>query len=701
MRISELVSDIRNRDMVLPEFQREYVWSREQAKQLMVSLTKKYPVGGILLWKTQNPPELKNVDASKPRLGTYQLILDGQQRLTSLYMLMTGEIPPYYTSDDITVDIRNLYFNLDDGDFQYYQPVRMRDEPTWVRVIDCFNDAGNIGFDIADSVFSDKDAQYAAAARKYTDNLNKLKSVVNIDLPEQIIPADASLDQAIDVFDRVNRQGTKLTDAELALTHVTGKWPQARKVIKAKIDSFAEANFEFDLTFMTRSLTVLATDHALFERIHEVPRDRLEATWSRLSNILDYLVNVLSTQAFIHSTQDLSTTNALVPLVKYIDINGGKFPTQQSMNNGIHFLYTALILQRYTGQTDQRLERDVGIIVRETNPWNSLLDQIVDQRGRKRVTSNDFEGRGTSHPLYKMSYILAKSRQAVDWFNGINLGIQVGDRYRIHSHHIFPQSVLYQNGFDSNNHVHIQFVNAIANRAFLTGETNLQISNRLPEDYLPEVEEKYPGALESQLIPPDRNLWKLENYRDFLSARRQLISEKLDQYLDGLVTEEEENSSLPVKSVIGLGEGPNVEFKSTLQWDVYQEKKNVDLRHEVLKTIVAFMNSDAGTLLIGVEDSGEIFGLEKDLSFTRDSEDVFLNMLSSLIIDQIGVEFVHLVDPRIEMVDDKRVCVVNVSKSSNPAFLAGSRGSEFFVRVFNTTRQLDSEETMNYLEGAG
>jgi hypothetical protein len=261
--------------------------------------------------------------------------------------------------------------------------------------------------------------------------------------------------------------------------------------------------------------------------------------------------------------------------------------------------------------------------------------------------------------------------------------------------------VLYQNGFDSNNHVHIQFVNAIANRAFLTGETNLQISNRLPEDYLPEVEEKYPGALESQLIPPDRNLWKLENYRDFLSARRQLISEKLDQYLDGLVTEEEENSSLPVKSVIGLGEGPNVEFKSTLQWDVYQEKKNVDLRHEVLKTIVAFMNSDAGTLLIGVEDSGEIFGLEKDLSFTRDSEDVFLNMLSSLIIDQIGVEFVHLVDPRIEMVDDKRVCVVNVSKSSNPAFLAGSRGSEFFVRVFNTTRQLDSEETMNYLEGAG
>ena len=193
---------------------------------------------------------------------------------------------------------------------------------------------------------------------------------------------------------------------------------------------------------------------------------------------------------------------------------------------------------------------------------------------------------------------MAKSRQAIDWFNGINLGTQVGERYRIHSHHIFPQSLLYQNGFDSNNHVHIQFVNAIANRAFLTGETNLEISNRLPEEYLPEVEEKYPGALESQLIPSDRNLWKLENYRDFLSARRELIAQKLDEYLDSLVTEEEENLSLPIKEIISLGEGPNVEFKSTLQWDVYQEKRNTDLRHEVLKTIVAFMNSDAGTLLL-------------------------------------------------------------------------------------------------------
>ena len=701
MRISDLVSDIRNQDLVLPEFQREFVWSREQAKQLLVSLTQRYPIGGILLWKTQNPPELKNISNLDSRLGTYQLILDGQQRLTTLYMLVTGEIPPYYTDLEIETDIRSLCMNLEDGDFQYYQPVRMRDDPTWVNVTECFKDTGHVAFDVAKKTHSEQDEQLFSAAQRYTENLQMLKDILSIDLPEQVIPPDASLDEAIDVFDRVNSLGTKLTEAELALTHVTGKWPLARRIIKDKIDQLEASSFLFDLTFMTRALTVSVTDHALFPRIHDSSREEVEIGWDSLSRILDYLSNILSTQGFIHSTQDLSTTNALIPLVKYLQLNNGRFPNERSLKNALHWLYIALILQRYTGQTDQRLERDINIVVRESNPWNSLLDQIVDQRGRRNVTANDFEGRGTSHPLYRMSFILAKSRRAVDWFNGITLGTQVGARFSIHSHHIFPQGLLYKNGFDSTNHVHIQQVNAIANRAFLTGETNLTISNRLPEDYLPEVDAKFPGALDSQLIPTDRNLWKVENYREFLAARRELISGTLNEFLENLISVDGESSTKPIADIITQGEGPNVEFKSTFQWDVRENKRNPALRHEVLKTLVAFMNSDGGTLLVGVEDSGQIFGLDRDLEFTHNSEDLFLNMFSSVIIEYVGVEFSNLVETIIESVNGSRICVVNVSKSTNPVFLSGSGGSEFFVRVANTSRQLDPEQTMLFLGNSG
>jgi hypothetical protein len=84
MKISELLDGIRKSDLVLPEFQREYVWTREQAKQLLVSLVKGYPVGSLLFWKTDKPPDLKNLPQIPEKLGLISVILDGQQRLTRL-----------------------------------------------------------------------------------------------------------------------------------------------------------------------------------------------------------------------------------------------------------------------------------------------------------------------------------------------------------------------------------------------------------------------------------------------------------------------------------------------------------------------------------------------------------------------------------------------------------------------------------------
>ena len=121
MKVLELMIGVRNLDLVLPEFQREYVWEKEQAKQLMVSLFRDYPTGSLLFWKTSNPPDIKNNAVDPEKIGSTSVILDGQQRLTTLYLLTQDEIPPYYTEFDIKNDPRNLYFDLSTGDFQYYQ----------------------------------------------------------------------------------------------------------------------------------------------------------------------------------------------------------------------------------------------------------------------------------------------------------------------------------------------------------------------------------------------------------------------------------------------------------------------------------------------------------------------------------------------------------------------------------------------------
>lgn len=77
MKISELLDGIAKFDLLLPEFQREYVWTREQAKQLMVSLYKEYPTGSLFFWKTDDPPDIKNAEIPKERLETAQVILNG------------------------------------------------------------------------------------------------------------------------------------------------------------------------------------------------------------------------------------------------------------------------------------------------------------------------------------------------------------------------------------------------------------------------------------------------------------------------------------------------------------------------------------------------------------------------------------------------------------------------------------------------
>jgi len=299
------------------------------------------------------------------------------------------------------------------------------------------------------------------------------------------VPATANVDDAIDVFDRVNSLGTPLSEADLALAHITGKWPQARQVMKDKISELKTRHFAFDLTFMARCLTGVVNGRALFETIHQTPADELQQGWALLTRILDYLVTLLPGHANIHSTEDLNTTNILVPAVVYLARHDVKFESDRTMRHFIHWMYAASTWARYTSQTDQRLDHDIAIIQRSDSPWRELVDVIIDQRGRIEVKASDLEGRATQHPLYRMTYVLAKSQGAIDWFNGIPLDVSSGGSYAIHSHHIFPKSLLYseRGGYTPENHLHKKIVNEIANRAFLTDPSNISLGNVEPSRY--------------------------------------------------------------------------------------------------------------------------------------------------------------------------------------------------------------------------
>ncbi len=699
MKISELMDGVRKLDLVLPEFQREYVWTREQAKQLLVSLVRGYPTGSVLFWKTDHPPDIKNNAVPKDKIGTTSVILDGQQRLTTLYLFTQNEIPPYYRAEDIRDDPRGLHFDLDSGEFLYYTRQLMEGNPTWVSVTSCFDGTKIDVFRIAQDK-AGPDGDPFALAQRYNDNLTALRNIAVQDYPVQTVPSHATITDAIDVFDRVNSQGTKLSDAELALAHVTGTWPHARREMKGRIEELRKQRFGVDLTFMIRGLTAVVRKRALFETIHGASREELEAGWKQLTRLLDYLVTVLPRWASIHSTEDLNTNNVLVPALVYLAIHGEKFDGERDLKRFIHWMYAASTWARYTSQTDQRLDHDVSVIVRTPNPWKELVDAIIDQRGRIDVKSADLEGRGPLHPLYRMTYVLAKANGAVDWFNGLPLDVPKGSSYAIHSHHVFPQALLYREaGYDPENHLHRQMVNEIANRAFLTGPTNMGLSDTRPSEYLADIESRYPGALQKQFIPLDRALWELERYPDFLAQRRELIAAAFNRQLDSLIEELEPTVELGLDELIRLGEGPTVEFKASVRWDVVNQRVNKDLQKQTTKTIAAMLNSEGGVLLLGVADDGTAFGIESDIeTLGRKTLDGFGQLLASLIADSIGPEYAAFVHADYQTYEGRTVCRVHVEASPKPAFHMSAAGSEFFVRVGNTTRSLDPQAAHEYIE---
>ena len=128
-----------------------------------------------------------------------------------------------------------------------------------------------------------------------------------------------------------------------------------------------------------------------------------------------------------------------------------------------------------------------------------------------------------------MLYIALKASGAKDWKTGLSLSDEhLGSAHRIQYHHIFPKSLLPDAGYEKSE------INEIANMAFIGGKTNREIRNKKPIDYLEKeiIAKRGQDALTTQLVPTDRELWRIENYRDFLADRRRRIAEAINKFME-------------------------------------------------------------------------------------------------------------------------------------------------------------------------
>jgi len=517
---------------------RGYVWNRDQVRGLMRSLYRGYPVGGLLTWETQ-------ADGSAVRGGTAVaqgvrvLILDGQQRVTSLYGVSRGRPPAFFQGDEKA--FTGLRFNVEDETFEFYAPAKMRDDPRWVDVTALF--VQGLEPQIA-SLASHPETQPRFAT--YMARLARLNGVLDRDFHEEKITGeDKTVDVVVDIFNRVNSGGTKLSKGDLALAKKCAQWPEARAAMRSHLERWQKDGFTFSLDWLLRNTTAVATGRAEFASLDDVGVDDFKQALEDSAKYASLFLDVVAGRLGLDHDRVLMGRGGFPAVSRLLHLAGGHFASSAESDRALFWYVHSSLWGRFAGSTETVLNQDYENVAR--SGVDGLITSLERWRGGNlTIDGQDFEGFGRGSRFYPLLYLLTRVYGARDFASGLPLrSFMLGYLTSLQVHHIFPKAVLYAAGYPRSQ------VNAVANFCFLTQDTNLAVGKRRPADYFAEAEARNPGVLASQWIPDDPALWQVERYADFLAARRDLLAGAANAFLGELRSGGElQSSASPPTSVV-------------------------------------------------------------------------------------------------------------------------------------------------------
>lgn len=185
-------------------------------------------------------------------------------------------------------------------------------------------------------------------------------------------------------------------------------------------------------------------------------------------------------------------------------------------------------------------------------------------------------------------------------------------------------------------------------------------------------------------------VWLFSKIASTSNDKKQLLTlfqKELDSNINKLITD---------------GESDLIEFKSSLRWDIKKQTINKSLDKAVIKTIAAFLNSKGGTLVIGVDDQGEVLGLDKDMmALPKKNTDGFELLLLDLLSTRLGADLAAFVKIIFHNINDKEICRVIVSPAPRPVYVKDNADAKFYVRLGASTRELNVADAVNYISSSG
>lgn len=744
--LSQLIGDIEMGTIGLPDIQRPFVWKNIKIRNLFDSIYRGYPVGYFLFWQNANDGGKKGIGIDQKQKMPQLLIVDGQQRLTSIYAVVKGVpvVRESYQKENIEIAFRPADETFEVAD------AAIRKNPEYIPNISVLWAKNANLFDIVGKFVENLKKHREANEKELSaDEITKVQTAIQrvsnlLSYPFTALELSATIDeeQVAEVFVRINSEGKVLNLSDFILTLMSVFWEEgrtqleefcreARTPLKGKpspfnyfIDpkpdnllrvaigvGFRRARLKYGYALLRGK--DLETDQFSDER-------RIEQ-FAILKSAQADVLNLQNWHSFLRTlhlagyrgSHMISSDNALIYSYTMYLIGKKSFGIEGFTLSNVtaRWFFMASLTGRYTGAAsapETAMERDLASIrdFKTSDQFVKWIDKTIDDVFTKDFWSitlpNRLETSSATSPILYAYYaslnllhakVLFSHKKVVDLLDPA----QKGDKAAAERHHLFTKKYLKAKDIKTT-----RDTNQIANYALVEWDDNIAISGDSPADYWPVYSQRFSEHDLAQMchwhaLPVN---WHLMEYREFLEARRRLmaklIKEGFEKIAHGTPADVVSSDDKPIKELLSSGETTRIEFKSTLRINLHTGQTDKKMEHSCLKTIAAFLNSHGGHLVVGIGDSGEVLGIEKD-GFPN--EDKMNLHLVNLLKDRLGAQHMLYIEPRFESLDDKRVLVVRCKPSKIPVFLKDGNTEQFFARTGAATTELLSSQVQAYIQG--
>jgi hypothetical protein len=734
--LGNLVEYIGLGEIGLPDIQRPFVWKNAKVRDLFDSMYRGYPVGYLLFWQNGLVQGSRVIGAESKQKPPRLLIVDGQQRLTSLYAVVKNVpvVRENYESEFIRVA-----FNPLQDKFEVTDAAIERDKAYIPDISRLWSEETDL-FEVVEQYLFGLEGQRSISGeqkRRVRKAFARLQGLLSFPLTALELSAGINEEDVADVFVRINSKGTPLNQADFILTLMSVFWDEGRAVLERFCRSARRPPTDGPSPFnhfmhpdpdqLLRVSVGLGFKRARLRYVYSILRGKdleteefsearrieqfevLKRAQNRALNLQYWhdFMNCVRQGGFRSAKMISSQNNLLFSYTLYL-MGRTEYEIDEFRLRRIiaRWFFMSSLTGRFTGSPESAMEFDLARF-REVTGADGFIATL--ERACRLALTDDFwsislpNDLATSSPrspsllAYYAALVLldAKvlfSEQQVSQLLDPTLN---PSRSPVERHHLFPKGYLRTLGITETRET-----NQIANFALVEWADNASISDKPPSAYLPGLKKRFSAATLERMyywhaLPAD---WETLDYSGFLEQRRELIARVIADGYQKLA--EPELGSSPqtgepaVAAMVATGENTTTEFKCALRTNLHTGRRDDRIVWSWLRTVAGFLNLEGGTLVVGVTDDGIAIGLEAD-GFS--SEEEIVAHVIDVVRTRIGERHLEYVHPRFEDYGGKRVLAIDCWPAEEPAIMEHDGQDRFFRRTGPTTEELGESQAVAYI----